>query len=110
MAEQASWDEATSGKGFVVFETDAEKKLVITNWRNEKSQKFNKDVIEFVSDVIEEDGRVVVDKKFTTLSNRLKSKLRPILESKKPTDKVKLSVLKVGDRFETQYSVKELRD
>ena len=66
--------------------------------------------VEFTSDVVEEDGKTMDGKKFNTTSKRLKKKLRPIFEDKEPTDKVKLTILKVGEQFNTQYSVKEVKE
>jgi len=108
MAEEISWDDAIASDGFVKLEADKEKVLVVTNIHFEKVKKFDKEQVELQSDVLEEDGKETSDKKFTTSSRRLKQKLRPILEGKAPADKVKLSILKVGDRFDTQYSVKEI--
>jgi len=104
MTEDISWDDAIKASGFVNLAVDEEKKITITNWKFEKVTKFNKDGVEFVADCKEEDG-VVVDKKFTTMSSRMKKKLRPILENKKPEELVKLSIIKVGDKFDTQFSV-----
>jgi len=105
--EKISWDEAVASEKFVKLETDMAKIVVLTNHKLEAVEKFGENVIEFQSDVIEEDGKPC-EKVFTTSSRRLKSKLRPIFEKKQPTDKVKISVLRVGDRFDTQYSVKEV--
>lgn len=96
-----TWDEATSSSGFVKFEAEETKILKITNWKLEKIEKFNKEQIELVADVLEEDGETV-EKKFTTTSNRLKKKLRPLLETKKPEETITISVLKVGDKYDTQ--------
>jgi tartrate dehydratase beta subunit/fumarate hydratase class I family protein len=59
------------------------------------------------SNVTEEDGQPC-NKIFETTSARLKAKLRPILENKSPDSKVKVVITKVGDKKDTQYSVKEL--
>jgi len=107
MTENISWDEAVTSSGFVSLETDKEKKLIIKNIQLVKVEKFGKEVIEIQSDVVEEDGESVKKKVFNTSSRRLKKKLRPIIEGKDPTEEVKISILKVGDKFDTQYSVKE---
>ena len=110
MAENINWDEATSSGNFVSLKSDTQKVLKITNWRAEKrpmDAKVAAGEIEFLADCVEEDG-VVCDKVFSTTSNRLKKKLRAILETKQPTSIVKLSILRVGEQFNTQYSVKEL--
>jgi len=105
-----SWNEAISDGGFISLETDEQKVLVLTNWRLEEAEKFGTKQVEFVADVVEEDGQPVTDKKFTTTSNRLKKKLRTIFENKEPTGKVKISLLKVGEKYDTQYSCKELTE
>jgi len=107
MAEEVNWDEAVASSGFIRLEQDESKELVLTNWKIQKVEKFGETQIEFSADCVEEDGEVV-EKLFNTSSNRLKRKLRPIFEGKDNGDKVKISVLKVGDKFDTQYSVKEL--
>jgi len=106
--EKISWDEATASEGFVKLEPDKEKLLTLKNPRLEKVEKFGNNVIEFQADVIEEDGEAQSEKLFTTSSRRLKSKLRPIFESLGEGKEVKLSILRVGDRFDTQYSVKKI--
>ena len=108
MAENINWNEATQSDGFVKIEQDKEKILVLTNYRLVKVDKFGEENIEFQADVLEEDGVSVNKKLFTMSSRRAKVKLRPIFENKKTTDIVKLSILKVGDRYDTQYSIKEL--
>jgi hypothetical protein len=106
MTENVNWDEAVASSGFISLESDKEKKLIIRNIQLLKVEKFGKETIELQADCIEEDGEKC-EKMFTTSSRRLKQKLRPILEKKDPTSEVKLSILRVGDRFDTQYSVKE---
>ena len=107
LVNEANWDEATRSGNYVSFETDKEKILVLTNWKLIKTDKFGKDEVEFEADVVEEDGKATVERKFSTTSTRLKKKLRPLLEEKNPQeDRVKISVLKVGERYDTQYSVK----
>lgn len=101
-----NWDDATRVGNFVVLEQDTEKVLVITNWELQYIDKFDKEQIELTADVAEEDGKKVEDRKFSTTSSRLKKKLRPLLEGKDRTTRVKVSILKVGDKFDTQYSVK----
>ena len=107
--ENISWDEATQSSGFVTIEVDKEKKLVLTNVKLEKKAadaKFGAGKVEFIADVVEEDGSIVSDKVFNTTSTRLKQKLRPIFENKKPEDKTKISILQVGEKFNVQYSVR----
>ena len=107
---EISWEEATSSNGFVKIEPEKEKKLKVKNFRFEKIDKFGNEQIEFQADVVEEDGESVKDKLFTTTSRRLKAKLRPVFEDKKPDSVVTFSVMAVGEGFSVQYSVKELVD
>ena len=103
--KEISWDEAISSGAFVTIPADEQKVLKIKDWKLVKTEKFGEQVSEFQSTCVEEDGKPV-DKQFTTTSNRLKKKLRVILEGKDPKTLIKFSVLKVGDKFDTQYSVK----
>ena len=107
--EEISWDDAINTSGFVKLEQDEQKKLVLTNWKNVKVEKFGGKKAEFQADVLEEDDKKV-EKQFTTVSNRLKMKLRAILEGKNKDDKVKVSILRVGNKYSTNYSCKELKD
>ena len=105
--QELTWDEAVNTSGFVQLENDMAKILVLQNVRLEKrpmDAKVAGGEIELIADVVEEDGEVV-EKKFTTTSKRLKQKLRPILEGKLPADKTKVSILRVGEKFNTQFSV-----
>jgi len=110
MAEEISWDDATTSSGFVTLKQDESKELVVTNYRFEKLEKFGTEQVEFQVDVLFEDGKPCDEKVFTTSSNRLKKKLRPIFETKTNEDKVKLTIMMVGEKFNTQYSVKEIVD
>ena len=105
-----SWDEAITGGNFVKLEEDEMKKLTIKNWKLvEVEKEFNskKEIkIEFQSNVVKEDD-VVVEKFFNTTSNRLKKKLREVLENKDPTKEISISVIRVGDKFNTNYSIRE---
>ena len=112
MTENISWDEATQNAGFVVIKPETEKVITLTNWRFEKkdmSSKIAPGEIEFVADCIEDDGEAV-EKVFSTTSKRLKAKLRPIFEDKDNTESVKITILRVGEQFNTQYSVKEIEN
>lgn len=110
--DNIGWDDALKGSGkFVSLKSDESKVLVLTNWRFEENPKDSKVAagqIAFKADVTEEDGEPC-EKTFDTASNRLKKKLRPIFEGKPATEKVKISILRVGDRFDVQYSVKQLQ-
>ena len=110
MAEEieVTWDDAITSGSWISFDQDETKVIVVTDWKLVKLEKFGEQTVEFQSKVTEEDGEVV-DKEFTTTSNRLKKKLKDILMTKLVTDKVKLSIMKVGEKFNTQYSVKEVQ-
>ena len=111
MTEKINWDEATQNKGFISLVVDEPKVLKLTNWRFEKKPRDSNIAageIEFIADAIEEDGELVSDKLFTTISKRLKQKLRPIFEDKKTSDEVTINILRIGEQFNTQYSVKEV--
>jgi len=108
-----SWDEAVQSGNFVQFEEDDQKSIVIKNWKLvEVEKEFNnkKEMkVEFQSECVEENGKKV-DKVFNTTSNRLKKKLREILEKKDSTKEIKLSILMIGKSFDTRYSAKEVTD
>jgi hypothetical protein len=109
--EKINWDEAVSSDGFVTLKTEEQKVLVLRDWALKKVEKFDKEQIEFQAVVVEEDGeKLKGEKLFTTTSKRLKKKLRPIFENKKKDEVVKISVMKVGEQFNTQYSVKEITE
>lgn len=113
MEKEITWDEATQSSNFVALDSDEQKVLKLTNWRFEKrpsDAKIGANEIEFSADVVEEDGEKVTDKIFSTLSKRLKVKFRPIFENRDRSDVIKLSILRIGEQFNTQYSVKELKD
>ena len=118
--EEINWDEATKSGNFVDLKDGEMKQLTIKNWKLVEVDKFGKKQIEFVSEVVEEDGEKFPNviwngdkaddgKLFTTTSVRLKKKLRPILDGKNPSDIVSMSIMKVGDKFDIQYSVKEVK-
>jgi len=114
--EIVTWDEALSGGAYVKFDQDpktkeyAEKILKIVNWTLVKCEKFGKkDIVEFRSDVLEEDGEKVVEKSFTTTSNRLKTKLKNLLTNRDATIAVTINVMPIGDDFARQYSLKEVK-
>lgn len=108
--ELVSWDEAIDSGKYIRLEQDKEKRLVITNWRLVKVKKFEKEEVEFIADVLKEDGKecTPIMKVFSTTSNRLKAKLRPLLENIEPASKIELAIIKIGDKFDTQYSVRKI--
>jgi len=112
--ENITWDDAISSGNYVRFKkidgsTEYENKvLTVTNWKLEEVDKFGEKQIELSMDVLKEDGNDV-EKMFTTVSNRLKSKLRPILENRPVSDIVTVDILPVGEAFNRIYSVKEVK-
>ena len=116
--ENITWDDAIDSGKYVKFTQDPEdntgklflpKVIVITNWVFKNVDKFEKKQVEFVSDCVEEDGEKVEEKFFTATSTRMKTALRPILENKDNTDRVKISILKTGKAYDTQYFIKEIK-
>ena len=107
--ENITWDDAISSGAFIKLKEGESKVLKITNWKLEKVDKFGAEQVELSADVLLEDGQQV-EKEFSTTSNRLKSKLRPILEGKDKTGMITVSIIKVGDKFDTQYAVKEVKE
>ena len=112
--QEVSWDDAiTSGK-YIKFQQDKEKRIVITNWKLVKVEKTfqnkTEEVVEFIASVMREDGKECTPemKIFSTISNRLKAKLKPILEGKEPKSAIEIAVIKIGDKFDTQYSVRQV--
>ena len=108
------WDNAIDGGNFVKLEEDKPVELVITNWRVEEEEKDFKGKKEmkkeFKSDLLEKDGQKVTGIVFNTTSNRLKTKLKFVIGDRDSKETIKLSVMKVGSEFSTNYSVRELKD
>lgn len=105
--KEVSWDEATKSGDYISLEEGETKVIHIKEWKLVEIEKFDKKQVELQARCVEEDGEAV-EKKFTTTSNRLKKKLRPLLEEADVSAGVKLSIVKVGDKFTTQYSVKSM--
>jgi hypothetical protein len=105
------WDEALNNGKYVEIVAEEQKVVALTNWKLEQVEKNFDNTKElkwqFVAKCTEEDGQPV-EKIFNTISKILLAKLRPIFETKKPTDTVRIMILKIGDGKQTQYSVKEL--
>ena len=89
---------------FVRLETDAPKKLKLTNWR--QGSLFDKPGLRF--DVLEEDS-VTVDKALNVTSKRLIRALRPIIQKAEKGKKrvIFVSILRKGQGLDTSYQVKE---
>ena len=102
-----NWNEFDSASPFYKLAEGTEHKLVLANW--EKVTKFEKLGVEF--DVLEADGvGFPIPKKFLVSSYKLIKKIRPLIEKAEAMGKAKfrVSILKIGDKYETAYSVKEL--
>ena len=108
--KEVKWDEAFPESQFVKFDTDKPKELTIKDWKLVKTSKFEEEVVELRATVLKEDGKDLSDspKQFTTTSTRLKKKLKELLESKDPATAVSLKIIRVGEKFDTQYSVQEV--
>jgi len=111
--EADKWNAATqTNSQFVNLAEDEMKTIKITNWSLDFVEKvFDSKPVkrwELKALCIEEDGEKV-DKWFNTSSKRLLEKLKPILAAHKVDDVVTLSLIKVGEKFETNYSVKEVK-
>ena len=111
-AKVIGWDQAdVLGSKYVKLETDEEKVLTIQNWKLiQRADKFDPDETEkvfFRADIIEEDGEAV-EKLWESPSMRLRMKLRKILENRKPNKPLKISITRVGEKFQTQYIIKAI--
>ena len=97
------WDRFTSE--YVDLRPGETKKLVLTNWREDNT--FERPGIVF--DVLEEDDQKV-EKTFVTRSRRFLGTLIPILQRAEEAGRkqVAISILRIGEGFETSYVVKEL--
>ncbi len=96
------WDKFKTD--FVRLETDAQKKLKLTKWR--QRALFDKPGLRF--DVLEEDS-VTVDKTFSVTSKRLIRALKPIIQKAEKQRKkvISVSILRTGAGLDTSYEVKE---
>lgn len=108
--ELVNWDRATESDRFVRLVAKEEKILLLTNYTLNEVEKFGKKVIEFKAVVLVEDGEDCKEKWFTTISRKLKAELRPIFEMREPQEAVIVSILKLGDKYNTNYIVRELND
>ena len=85
------------------------KTMVITNWRNQDKWKNDDGTTKMglTMDVISEDDKEC-KKEWTTTSIRAISELRPILEPISNTEQVKISVIKTGEKKNTNFSIKRI--
>jgi len=108
--QPAAWDDMLKSSDFIALEEDKEKVITLKlPPMMRENDRFNKKQLELVMDCIEEDGEAC-EKQFTCTSKRLLKKLRPVIEeaTKAGKNTVKVSILRVGEKFNTQYSVKEV--
>lgn len=111
--DEEKWNAATATNSvFVNFEQDEMKTITITEWSLDFVEKVFEGKAtkrwELRALCINEDGEKV-DKWFNTSSKRLLDKLRPILSAHKSSEFVTVTILKVGEKFSTNYSVKEAK-
>lgn len=105
------WDEATQSGNFVRIESGDQKTLKLTNWDLEKVNKFGEEQWEFQADCLEEDGvKLEKPKRFTTLSTPLKRQLRALFEGKQKDAAVSVRITRAGERMNTSWTVKEVRE
>ena len=113
-SECSAWDEAVTSGKFVKFLEDKKKIIIFHNARferNAEDAKFHAGEMVLRADVFNEDGVEYAgeNSKFLEVgSTRLLKKLRPVLEGKMKDGTFKVSIKKIGDKFETQYDVEEL--
>ena len=107
--DEITWDDAIVSGKFVKLVAEEPKKLKLGVWGFQEVEKFGDKKVEFEAEVLEEDGEVMTDKVFTTTSARLKKKLRPIFENRDKAKSVTISIIMIGEGFDTQYSVKEVK-
>ena len=89
---------------FVKLDTGSQKKLKLTNWRQESL--FHKPGLCF--DALEEDS-ATVEKAFNVTSIRLIQALRPIIQKADKLKKkaISVSILRTGQGVDTSYEVRE---
>ncbi len=105
---QLGFDDAIQSGEFIQFKPDVQRDLLLTNVRFEalpKDDKFNPEGIALFADVHEDCGKVC-ERVLKVTSNRLLEALRPHLEG--VSGEIKLSILMIGEGFQTQYSVRVL--
>lgn len=100
------WNKAVVGGKYIILENEIEKRIKIKGWYFREVESFGKKHLELIAEVVEEDGDAV-EKLFTTTSIRLKSKLRPIMECADSSEVIGLSIVKIGEKYQTNYLVKQ---
>lgn len=107
MSETIDWEDMCDG-AFVKLETGEPKDMLVTCWRKQTAFKDDDGNIRkgIVFDVHMEDGRELMPPKtWTTTSARCLAKLRPLLEGKKPEEKLGITVTRTGQGKGTMYEV-----
>ncbi len=109
---QVGWDDVGRSALYIILEQDKRKTVVIKNWKLQYTDKWGKDKkgndkVEFSATVVEEDNKLC-EKQWTVTSRKLISKLKPILSVRDPITEVRLSVKKIGDKFDTTYDLEVL--
>lgn len=102
--QELGFDDAIKPPAFVKFEEGEPQLLRLRNIRFERlpeDAKFHAGDVALCAEVFNEAGVTV--QQFQTASSRLLKALRPHVEGK---DGVVVMVTRVGDKFNTQYSVK----
>jgi hypothetical protein len=106
--EEVSWNEADiHSSQWVRLETDVEKRLTIHKWKlARKEDRFTGEPrIFFMSEVVNEDN-TVVDKLFENASTRLRLKLKGVLKDLDPSKETTITILRTGEKLNTNYLVK----
>lgn len=101
--EQIDWNKFEDR--YVRLLPEVEKKLKLSNWRD--GVFYGKPGLSFI--VTEENG-LPVTKQFTTASRKLISVLKPLIQKAQTNhlDSIRISIIRIGEGFETNYAVKEL--
>jgi hypothetical protein len=111
MAEEINWGDAVVSN-FVNFEDGDNKTIVIKDWKLYMTDKFGDTKPAIKMRVIEENG-VAIDNElycWDTTSQPVMRALKPILENRDESQPVKLQVFRTGDRNDTRYKIKEIKN
>ena len=107
-----SWDDVNVGS-YIKLERDKAKVLLLVNWKVREISKFTDDKtglpkkqIEFVADVLNEDG-TPCQKIFTTTSVNALKGLKEIFAFKKNDKALKIRIKKIGEGVKTVYDIEE---
>jgi len=106
--EEVTWQEADiHSSQWVRLETDVEKRVTIHKWKlARKEDRFTGEPrVFFMSEVTNEDG-TAVNKLFENASTRLRLKLKGVLKDLDPSKETTITVLRTGEKLNTNYLVK----